>query len=233
MKPNHYLAAAIAYLFAHRPEWPTDAAVGKTVVSSTIIDRVAAKFGRRLIEVPVGFKWFVSGLHEGSLGFGGEESAGASFLRRDGTVWSTDKDGLIMDLLAAEMVARTGFDPSELYQDLTHEFGAPVYERIDAPATREEKAVLVKLSSADIGATALAGDPIEAILTSAPGNGAPIGGLKVISAKGWFAARPSGTEEVYKLYAESFGGPAHLQRIQAEARALINDALVRRGAQRP
>jgi len=233
MKPNHYLASAIAYLFAHRPEWPTDAAVGKTVVSSTIIDRVAAKFGRRLIEVPVGFKWFVSGLHEGSLGFGGEESAGASFLRRDGTVWSTDKDGLIMDLLAAEMVARTGFDPSELYQDLTHEFGAPVYERIDAPATREEKAVLVKLSSADIGATALAGDPIEAILTSAPGNGAPIGGLKVISAKGWFAARPSGTEEVYKLYAESFGGPAHLQRIQAEARALINDALVRRGAQRP
>ena len=233
MKPNHYLAAAIAYLFAHRPGWRPDAAVGKTVVSSGIIDRVAAKIARRLFEVPVGFKWFVSGLHEGSLGFGGEESAGGSFLRRDGTVWSTDKDGLIMDLLAAEIMARTGHDPSELYQDLTREFGAPVYERIDAPASSQQKAALLKLSPRDIGTTALAGDPIEVMLTNAPGNGAPIGGLKVISAKGWFAARPSGTEDVYKLYAESFSGREHLERIQAEARALINDALASRGASDP
>ena len=231
MKPNHYLAAAIAYLFAHRPGWGSDAAVGKTVVSSTIIDRVAGKIGRRLFEVPVGFKWFVSGLHDGSLGFGGEESAGASFLRRDGTVWTTDKDGIIMDLLAAEIMACTGRDPSELYEDLTREFGAPAYERIDAPATREQKAALLKLSPRDIGATTLAGDPIQGMLTSAPGNGAPIGGLKVICANGWFAARPSGTEDVYKLYAESFRSREHLERIQAEARTLINEALARVGAQ--
>jgi len=225
MKPNHYLAAAIAYLFAHRSEWRTDAAVGKTVVSSTIIDRVASKVGRRLYEVPVGFKWFVSGLHDGSLGFGGEESAGASFLRRDGTVWATDKDGIIMDLLAAEIMACTGRDPSELYQDLTRELGAPAYERVDAPATREQKAALLKLSPAEIRASALAGDPIESMLTKAPGNGAPIGGLKVITANGWFAARPSGTEDIYKLYAESFRSREHLERIQAEARALISAAL--------
>jgi phosphoglucomutase len=225
MKPNHYLAAAIAYLFGHRPGWPLEAAVGKTVVSSSIIDRVAGKIGRRLHEVPVGFKWFVAGLREGALGFGGEESAGGSFLRRDGSVWTTDKDGIIMDLLAAEIMARTGRDPSELYRDLTDEFGAPLYERIDAPATSGQKAALLKLSPGGIRATALAGDPIEAMLTNAPGNGEPIGGLKVISASGWFAARPSGTEEVYKLYAESFRGREHLERIQAEARALIENAL--------
>jgi phosphoglucomutase len=230
MKPNEYLAAAIAYLFAHRPEWRADAAVGKTVVSSTIIDRVAAKVGRRLYEVPVGFKWFVQGLHDGSLGFGGEESAGASYLRRDGTVWATDKDGIIMDLLAAEIMACTGRDPSELYRDLTGELGAPIYERLDAPATREEKAALLGLSAADIGASALAGDPIQTMLTSAPGNGAPIGGLKVITANGWFAARPSGTEDIYKLYAESFRSRVHLERIQAEARALISDALAKAAA---
>jgi phosphoglucomutase len=232
MKPNHYLAAAIAYLFAHRSEWRTDAAVGKTVVSSTIIDRVSSKVGRRLYEVPVGFKWFVAGLHDGSLGFGGEESAGASFLRRDGTVWATDKDGIIMDLLAAEITASTGRDPSELYRELTSELGAPAYERVDAPATREEKAALLKLSAADIGASALAGDPIQTILTRAPGNGAPIGGLKVITANGWFAARPSGTEDIYKLYAESFRSHDHLERIQSEARALIRDALARAAAGR-
>jgi len=232
MKPNDYLAAAIAYLFAHRREWRADAAVGKTVVSSTIIDRVAAKAGRRLYEVPVGFKWFVQGLHDGSLGFGGEESAGASFLRRDGTVWTTDKDGIIMDLLAAEIMACTGRDPSELYRDLTRELGAPAYERIDAPASRAEKAALLKLSAADIGASTLAGDPIQTILTKAPGNGAPIGGLKVITANGWFAARPSGTEDIYKLYAESFRSRHHLERIQAEARALVRDALAKAAARR-
>jgi phosphoglucomutase len=225
MKPNHYLAAAVAYLFAHRPGWPCDAAVGKTVVSSTIIDRVAAKMGRRLFEVPVGFKWFVSGLQDGSLGFGGEESAGASFLRRDGTVWTTDKDGMIMNLLAGEIMARTGRDPSELYLDLTSELGAPAYERIDAPATSAQKAALLRLSPAAIRVSSLAGDPIHSMLTSAPGNGAVIGGLKVITASGWFAARPSGTENVYKLYAESFRSREHLERIQVEARALISDAL--------
>ncbi len=225
MNPNHYLATAIYYLFNHRRGWGPDLAVGKTVVSSSIIDRVAAKIGRTLLEVPVGFKWFVPGLLDGSLGFGGEESAGASFLRRDGTVWVTEKDGIIMDLLAVEIMAQTGRDPSELYGELTGELGAPVYERIDAPASAEQKAVLLRLSAADIQATALAGEPIEAMLTTAPGNGAKIGGLKVVTEHGWFAARPSGTEEVYKLYAESFRGSEHLHRIQEEAQALINKAL--------
>jgi len=225
MNPNHYLAAAIFHLFTHRPGWKAEAAVGKTVVSSSVIDRVAAKVGRALVEVPVGFKWFVPGLLDGSLGFGGEESAGASFLRRDGTVWSTDKDGIIMDLLAVEIMARTGRDPSELYTELTHEIGASAYERIDAPATGKQKAALLKLSPADIDASELAGDPIETMLTTAPGNGAAIGGLKVTTAHGWFAARPSGTEEVYKLYAESFRGPEHLRRIQEEAQALLAKTL--------
>jgi phosphoglucomutase len=225
MNPNHYLAAAIFYLFTHRPNWRPDAAVGKTVVSSSVIDRVAAKVGRSLVEVPVGFKWFVPGLLDGSLGFGGEESAGASFLRHDGTVWTTDKDGIIMDLLAVELMARTGRDPSELYAELTRELGATVYERIDAHATAEEKAVLLDLSPGDVSASELAGDPIEALLTTAPGNGAPIGGLKVGTAHGWFAARPSGTEDVYKLYAESFRGSDHLRRIQEEAQAIISRAL--------
>jgi phosphoglucomutase len=221
MNPNHYLAAAIFYLSTNRPRWRGDAAIGKTVVSSSLIDRVAAKVGRALIEVPVGFKWFVPGLLDGSLGFGGEESAGASFLRRDGTVWATDKDGIIMDLLAIEIMARTGRDPSRLYGDLTAELGAPVYQRIDAPATSRQKAALAKLSPRDVQAAELAGDPIEAMLTTAPGNNAPIGGLKVVTAHGWFAARPSGTEEVYKLYAESFRGSEHLRRIQEEAQALL------------
>jgi phosphoglucomutase len=225
MNPNHYLAAAIFYLFTHRPDWRPEAAVGKTVVSSSVIDRVAAKVGCALVEVPVGFKWFVPGLLDGSLGFGGEESAGASFLRRDGTVWTTDKDGIIMDLLAVELMARTGRDPSELYAELTRELGAPVYERIDAHATAEEKAVLLDLSPGDVSASELAGDPMEALLTTAPGNGAPIGGLKVVTAHGWFAARPSGTEDVYKLYAESFRGGDHLRRIQEEAQAIISRAL--------
>jgi phosphoglucomutase len=225
MNPNHYLAAAISYLFTCRPGWRPDAAVGKTVVSSSVIDRVAAKVGRALVEVPVGFKWFVAGLLDGSLGFGGEESAGGSFLRCDGTVWATDKDGIIMDLLAVELMARTGRDPSELYEDLTRELGASVYERIDAPATAEQKAVLLKLSPGDVKASELAGDPIRAMSTTAPGNGAAIGGLKVVTAHGWFAARPSGTEEVYKLYAESFRGSDHLRRIQEEAQALVSKAL--------
>jgi phosphoglucomutase len=225
MNPNHYLAAAIFYLFTHRPGWRADAAVGKTVVSSSIIDRVAGKVGRKLVEVPVGFKWFVSGLLDGSLGFGGEESAGASFLRQNGTVWVTDKDGIIMDLLSVELMARTGRDPSELYNDLTRDLGAPVYERIDAPATAEQKAVLLKLSPQDVKASELAGEPINAMLTAAPGNGAAIGGLKVVTAQGWFAARPSGTEDVYKLYAESFRGREHLRRIQEEAQALISRAM--------
>jgi phosphoglucomutase len=224
MNPNHYLAAAIFYLFTHRPGWRPDAAVGKTVVSSSMIDRVALKIGRALIEVPVGFKWFVKGLLDGSLGFGGEESAGASFLRRDGTVWTTDKDGIVMDLLAVEIAARTGRDPSELYNDLTRELGAPVYERIDAPATPEQKALLRELSPEDMKASTLAGDPIEAQMTTAPGNGASFGGLKVVTAHGWFAARPSGTEDVYKLYAESFRGLEHLRCIQQEAQAIINRA---------
>ncbi len=225
MNPNHFLAAAIAYLFTHRPGWRADAAVGKTVVSSSIIDRVCGKVGRRLVEVPVGFKWFVPGLLDGSLGFGGEESAGASFLRQDGTAWTTDKDGIIMDLLAVELMARTGRDPFELYQSLTDEFGAPSYERVDAPATPEEKSALLKLSAGDVHATELAGDPIQAMLTTAPGNGAAIGGLKVVTAHGWFAARPSGTEAVYKLYAESFRGNDHLRRIQEEAQALVKTVL--------
>ena len=232
MPSNHYLAAAIAYLFTHRPGWSASAAVGKTVVSSTIIDRVTRRTGRRLFEVPVGFKWFVPGLLDGSLGFGGEESAGASFLRRDGSVWTTDKDGIIMDLLAAEILAVTGRNPAELYADLARELGAPAYERIDAPATREQKAALLKLSPADMKASELAGDPIESTLTSAPANGAAIGGLKVITAQGWFAARPSGTEDVYKLYAESFRGREHLARIQAEAQELIGAALARSAARR-
>ena len=225
MNPNHYLAAAIDYLFSHRPAWNPAAAVGKTVVSSSIIDRVAARSGRGVLEVPVGFKWFVPGLLDGSLGFGGEESAGGSFLRRDGTVWATDKDGIIMDLLAVELTARTGRDPSLLYQDLTRELGAPVYERIDTPATAEQKAILLKLSPRDVEASELAGDRIEAMIVTAPGNGAPIGGLKVVTAQGWFAARPSGTEDVYKLYAESFRGSDHLRRIQEEARALLARAM--------
>jgi phosphoglucomutase len=225
MNPNQYLAASVAYVFGHRPGWRSDAGIGKTLVSSSLIDRVAGTVKRRLVEVPVGFKWFVSGLLDGSLGFGGEESAGASFLRRDGTVWSTDKDGLIMDLLAAEMMAKTGKNPGELYRDLTRELGEPVYERIDAPATPEQKAILAKLSPAQVQATELAGDRIVAMLTTAPGNGAPIGGLKVVTEQGWFAARPSGTEDVYKLYAESFRGNAHLKRIQDEAQALIGKAL--------
>ncbi|HEX5647456.1 MAG TPA: phosphoglucomutase (alpha-D-glucose-1,6-bisphosphate-dependent) [Nitrospira sp.] len=225
MNPNHYLAVSIAYLFANRPGWNANAGIGKTLVSSSVIDRVAAKLKRTLIEVPVGFKWFVDGLLDGSIGFGGEESAGASFLRRDGTVWSTDKDGIIMDLLAAEMMAKTGRDPSQLYGDLTRELGEPVYERIDAPATPEQKTILSKLSPDRVRATTLAGDVITAMLTTAPGNGAAIGGLKVITEQGWFAARPSGTENVYKLYAESFRGKEHLKKVQEEAQALITNVL--------
>ncbi|MBX3300909.1 MAG: phosphoglucomutase (alpha-D-glucose-1,6-bisphosphate-dependent) [Nitrospira sp.] len=225
MNPNHYLAVSIAYLFTHRPGWKSSSGIGKTLVSSSLIDRVAIKLKRKLVEVPVGFKWFVSGLLDGSLGFGGEESAGASFLRSDGTVWSTDKDGIIMDLLAAEMMARTGRDPSELYRDLTKELGEPVYERIDAPATPEQKIILSKLSPDQVKATELAGDKIVAMLTKAPGNGAVIGGLKVVTENGWFAARPSGTEDVYKLYAESFKGREHLKKIQDEAQAIVSNAL--------
>jgi phosphoglucomutase len=229
MNPNHYLAVAISYLFKHRDGWPKDAAVGKTVVSSSMIDRVTAALGRRLIEVPVGFKWFVDGLIDGSIGFGGEESAGASFLRRDGTVWTTDKDGIVPGLLAAEITAQTGRDPGTLYEDLTREFGAPVYERIDAPATAEQKKILARLSPDQIKADDLAGEKIGATLTNAPGNGAAIGGLKVITENGWFAARPSGTEEVYKIYAESFKGADHLKSIQEEAQALIAKAFAASG----
>ena len=225
MNPNHYLAVAISYLFTQRSGWRQDAAVGKTVVSSSMIDRVAAKLGRRLVEVPVGFKWFVDGLLDGSVGFGGEESAGASFLRRDGTVWTTDKDGIILDLLAAEMMAKTGRDPGQLYLDLTKELGTPVYERIDAPATPAQKAILKKLSPEQIQATELAGEKITGILTSAPGTGSAIGGLKVMTENGWFAARPSGTEDVYKIYAESFRGDSHLKQIQEEAQTLITKVL--------
>ena len=221
MNPNHYLAAAIAFLFAYRPNWNSDAGVGKTLVSSSMIDRVAADLGRRLVEVPVGFKWFVDGLLDGSLGFGGEESAGASFLRKDGTVWTTDKDGMILGLLSAEITARTGKDPAQIYQGLTERFGSPTYARIDAPATPEQKAILSKLSPEQLTARELAGDPITATMTSAPGNGAALGGLKVTTARGWFAARPSGTENLYKIYAESFVGPDHLARIQQEAQQLI------------
>jgi phosphoglucomutase len=225
MNPNHYLAAAVAYLFEHRPGWRPDAAVGKTAVSSSMIDRVARKVGRSVVEVPVGFKWFVPGLLDGSLGVAGEESAGASFLQRDGAAWTTDKDGIVMDLLAVELMAKTGRDPSEFYAGLTTELGASVYERIDAPATADQRSALAALSPAAVTATELAGDPIVQVLTTAPGNGAPLGGLKVITAHGWFAARPSGTEPVYKLYAESFQGAEHLRQIQVEAQALLDRVL--------
>ena len=225
MNPNHYLAVAIEYLFANRPGWPAQAAIGKTLVSSSMIDRLARDSGRTLNEVPVGFKWFVDGLLDGSCGFGGEESAGASFLRKDGRVWTTDKDGIIMNLLAAEITARTGRDPAMHYQDLTERFGAPVYERIDAPATPAEKAILKALSPEQVTATELAGEPIQEKLTRAPGNNAAIGGLKVVTENGWFAARPSGTENIYKIYAESFKGQQHLEKVQGEARRIVNAAL--------
>lgn len=229
MNPNHYLAVAIQYLFTHRPHWPKTAAVGKTLVSSSIIDRVAKKIGRDLKEVPVGFKWFVDGLFDGSYGFGGEESAGASFLRKDGTVWTTDKDGIILALLAAEILAVTGKNPQQLYDDLTAEFGAPVYRRIDAPANIQQKAVLSKLDPSMVEATMLAGEPIIAKLTAAPGNGAAIGGLKVETENGWFAARPSGTESIYKIYMESFKDSAHLDAIQQEAQQIVSAALAKAG----
>ena len=224
LNPNHYLAVAILYLFQHRAAWRKDSAVGKTLVSSSMIDRVAEKLGRRLAEVPVGFKWFVDGLVDGSYGFGGEESAGASFLRADGTVWTTDKDGIIMDLLAAEITAATGKDPGEHYKAIEAQFGSPVYARIDAPATGPQKKVLASLSPDLVAATELAGEPILAKLTRAPGNDAPIGGLKVVTRNGWFAARPSGTEDVYKIYAESFLGEPHLHQLQAEAQAMVSAA---------
>jgi phosphoglucomutase len=221
MNPNHYLAAAISYVFRHRRQWGPVMAVGKTIVSSSIIDRVTAGLGRRLIEVPVGFKWFVDALLSGSIGFAGEESAGASLARTDGTPWTTDKDGIVLGLLAAEITARLGHDPGALYAALTRELGAPVYERIDAPATSEQRQRLAQLSPARVDAKELAGDPIRAILTNAPGNGESIGGVKAITDHGWFAVRPSGTEDMYKLYAESFRGREHLARIQDEAQALI------------
>ena len=225
MNPNHYLSVAILYLLAHRPDWPAQAAIGKTVVSSSMIDRVVRKLGRRLSEVPVGFKWFVPGFFDGTCCFGGEESAGASFLRRDGSVWTTDKDGPIMDLLAAEITARTGKDPGEHYRALTAEFGTAYYTRIDAPATPEQKSMLEKLSPEAVKESNLAGEQITAKLTSAPGNNAPIGGLKVVARSGWFAARPSGTEAVYKIYAESFKDQAHLDAIVSEAHEMVNNAL--------
>jgi phosphoglucomutase len=225
LPPNHYLSAAIFYLFQHRPGWHTGAAVGKTLVSSQMIDRVTAKLGRKLYEVPVGFKWFVEGLLDGSLGFGGEESAGASFVRLDGSVWTTDKDGIIPSLLAAEITARLGRDPGEIYRGLTREFGEPLYDRVEAPATPEQKELLKKLSPQQVRLTELAGEKIQTILTSAPGNSAPIGGLKVIAKSGWFAARPSGTEDIYKIYAESFRGTDHLHRILEEARVIVSDTL--------
>ncbi|MEV8004484.1 phosphoglucomutase (alpha-D-glucose-1,6-bisphosphate-dependent) [Streptomyces parvus] len=225
MNPNHYLAVAIDYLYTHRDAWAAGTGIGKTLVSSSMIDRVAQDLGRTLVEVPVGFKWFVDGLHDGSLGFGGEESAGASFLRRDGRVWTTDKDGILLALLASEITAVIGSTPSEHYARLTGRFGDPAYARIDAPATREEKAVLAKLSPQQVKADTLAGEPVTAVLTEAPGNGAPIGGLKVCTDSAWFAARPSGTEDVYKVYAESFQGPGHLARVQEEAGALVSEAL--------
>ena len=225
LNPNHYLAVCIQYLFTHRPEWSAKVGIGKTLVSSSIIDRVAKGLNRPMLEVPVGFKWFVDGLLDGTLGFVGEESAGATFLRRNGQVWTTDKDGLIPGLLSAEMTARTGKDPGRLYADLTAEYGNPVYERIDAAATKEQKAKLAKLSPAQVTAKELAGEPITAILTEAPGNHAPIGGLKVTTENGWFAARPSGTEDVYKIYAESFLGKDHLKQIQTEAQQLVTAAI--------
>ncbi|MFI6253032.1 phosphoglucomutase (alpha-D-glucose-1,6-bisphosphate-dependent) [Streptomyces sp. NPDC051016] len=225
MNPNHYLAVAISYLYRHREQWAAGAGIGKTLVSSSMIDRVAADLGRRLVEVPVGFKWFVDGLVSGAIGFGGEESAGASFLRRDGSVWTTDKDGILLALLASEITAVTDRTPSEHYADLTARFGEPAYARIDAPATREEKALLAKLSPAQVTAETLAGEPVTAVLTEAPGNGAAIGGIKVTTDNAWFAARPSGTEDVYKIYAESFQGPDHLTRVQEEAKAVVMTAL--------
>ncbi|HVO32387.1 MAG TPA: phosphoglucomutase (alpha-D-glucose-1,6-bisphosphate-dependent) [Elusimicrobiota bacterium] len=225
LPPNHYLSAAIFYVFQHRPKWRQDAAVGKTVVTSRMIDRVAAKLGRKLYEVPVGFKWFVDGLFDGSLGFGGEESAGASFVRLDGSVWTTDKDGIAPALLSAELTARMGRDPGEIYRDLTREFGEPAYDRVEAPATPEQKKRLAKLSPDEVKISDLAGEKIEAILSCAPGNKAPIGGLKVSTESGWFAARPSGTENIYKIYAESFRGTEHLHQILDEAQAIVNAAL--------
>ena len=225
LPPNHYLSVAVYYLFQHRPKWRTDAAVGKTVVSSQMLDRVTAKVGRKLYEVPVGFKWFVEGLLDGSLGFGGEESAGASFLRRDGAVWVTDKDGIVPALLSAEITARMGRDPGEIYGDLTRQFGEPAYDRVDAAATPEQKEALERLSPEQVRFTDLAGEKIETLLTHAPGNSAPIGGIKVIAGSGWFAARPSGTENIYKIYAESFRGEDHLRRILKEAQTIVNEAL--------
>jgi len=227
MNPNHYLSVAISYLYRNRPDWKPGTGVGKTLVSSSMIDRVGKDLGRRVVEVPVGFKWFVDGLLDGSLGFGGEESAGASFLRRDGTVWSTDKDGIILDLLAAEILARTGKDPGVHYQELTRKFGAPLYTRIDQPATAAQKSALKKLSPEAVRATTLAGEPILQRLTKAPGNNADIGGLKVVTENGWFAARPSGTEDVYKIYAESFRDAKHLESIVEEARKIVGDAFAR------
>jgi phosphoglucomutase len=224
MNPNHYLAAAISYLFGHRPQWGSSSAVGKTIVSSAIIDRVASKLGRRLVETPVGFKWFVDGLIDGSFGFAGEESAGASFLRMDGSVWTTDKDGIILGLLAAEMTARTKSDPSQLFDKLTGELGVPFYERIDAPATPAQKNLLKALSPEKLAMAELAGEPVRSVLTAAPGNGQAFGGIKVSTDSGWFAARPSGTEDVYKIYAESFRSQAHLRQIQREAQLAITDA---------
>jgi len=225
MNPNHYLSAAIFYLFQHRPKWRKDAAIGKTVVSSRTIDRVTEKLGRKLYEVPVGFKWFVDGLLDGSLGFGGEESAGASFVRLDGSVWTTDKDGIVPALLAAEITARMGRDPGEIYSELTREFGEPAYDRVEAPATPEQKQLLAKLSPQQVKITALAGEKIQSVLTQAPGNGAPIGGLKVVTENGWFAARPSGTENIYKIYAESFRGADHLRSILEGAQTIVDDVL--------
>jgi len=227
LPPNHYLSVCVSYLFANRQNWGKDVAVGKTVVSSSMIDRVSARLGRQLYEVPVGFKWFVEGLLDGKLGFGGEESAGSSFLRRNGTVWTTDKDGIIPCLLSAEITAREGRDPGEIYRQLTQGLGDPIYERIDAPATPEQKAALAKLSSSDIQATKLAGEQIQRTLTTAPGDGNPIGGIKVIANNGWFAARPSGTEEIYKIYAESFLGQEHLRQIEDEAQAIVTETLAR------
>ena len=225
LPPNHYLSVAIFYLFQHRPNWRKDAAVGKTVVSSQMIDRITAKLGRKLYEGPVGFKWFVEGLHDGSLGFGGEESAGATFVRQDGSVWTTDKDGIVPALLSAEITARMGRDPGEIYRELAREFGEPVYDRIDAPATPAQKQRLAQLSPQQVLSAELAGEKIQRILTQAPGNGAAIGGLKVVAGNGWFAARPSGTEDIYKIYAESFRGADHLHRIQEEAQAIVSAAL--------
>lgn len=225
LNPNHYLAVAIDYLYTHRPSWPADVGVGKTAVSSSIIDRVVAGIDRSLVEVPVGFKWFVDGLIGGTIGFGGEESAGASFLRQDGSVWTTDKDGIILALLASEILAVTGKTPSQRYQELAATYGAPTYARVDAPADREQKARLGRLSAEEVTATEMAGEPIVAKLTTAPGNGAPLGGLKVTTANAWFAARPSGTEDVYKIYAESFLGPEHLGEVQKTAREVVNQAI--------